>query len=107
MASTTDTKDIPLTVMAMDVDHDTAVGHLVNQEDHEMTIKQAITTQTSAVCWCLFSVWMLLLAAYDQNAPALYLAIPKFREDFGVLYEGQYILPAKWQTAFNAGEVAT
>ena len=29
------------------------------------------------------------------------ISVPSFRRDFGFIDDGQYILPAKWQAAFN------
>lgn len=29
------------------------------------------------------------------------IAVPAFRRDFGYMFEGQPVLPASWQTAFN------
>ncbi|KAH8651140.1 MFS hexose transporter [Xylariales sp. PMI_506] len=83
------------------------LGHLSNGEDHELTIRQALKTQTASVMWALFAAWTILLAAYDSSAAGLYLSIPKFREDFGNPYEGDYVLPASWQSAFAAAPVAT
>jgi len=82
-------------------------GHAVNQEDHELTIRQALRQQTKAILWAASAAWILLLAAYDASAPSLYLSIPEFRKDFGTPYEGDWVLDASWQSAFNAAPVAT
>jgi MFS family permease len=29
------------------------------------------------------------------------ISVPSFRRDFGFIKDGQYVLPAKWQAAFN------
>jgi MFS family permease len=29
------------------------------------------------------------------------ISVPSFRRDFGFIANGQYVLPAKWQAAFN------
>lgn len=29
------------------------------------------------------------------------ISVPAFRRDFGYVFDGQYVLPASWQTAFN------
>lgn len=103
-----DNIDLPEKVAARQLDSvEELDGHAVNQEDHELTIRQAFKTQTKAILWAFFAVWVLLLAAYDNSAPSLYLSIPEFRKSFGSPFDGDWVLDARWQSAFNAAPVAT
>lgn len=59
-----------------------------------------------AFAWCLFTVWTILLAVFEDNASGAILGIPQFRKDFGYYYEGNYVLAASWQSAFQGGPLA-
>ncbi|EON60796.1 hypothetical protein W97_00005 [Coniosporium apollinis CBS 100218] len=86
--------------------HDPDAGHLMNQEDHEKSKWQAIKSQPWAFAWCLFGVWLSLLVSFENQAAGIVIGIPQFRKDFGSFYEGNYVLPAKWQSAFSGAPVA-
>jgi hypothetical protein len=43
-----------------------------------------------------------LLWGYDAQIGGATLSVPSFRRDFGYTFEGQYVLPARWQSAFNS-----
>lgn len=43
-----------------------------------------------------------LLWGYDAQIGGATLSVPSFRRDFGYTYNGQYVLPASWQSAFNS-----
>lgn len=83
------------------------LGQLVSQEEHETSKWQAIKRNPTAFAWCLFAVWTILLASFENQASGNILSIPQFRKDFGYSFEGNYVLPAKWQSAFSAGPVAS
>ncbi|KAH6986603.1 MFS hexose transporter [Ilyonectria destructans] len=81
-------------------------GHLTNQEDHEETVRQAVARHPWTAVWCLYCVWIFLVAAFDNQAGGFVLSIPQFRKDFGSPFEGNYVLPAQWQSAYSGGPVA-
>lgn len=68
---------------------------------------QAIRTNPWAFAWCLFAIWVTLLATFDDQASYAILGIPEFRKDFGYYYDGNYVLAASWQSAFNGAPIAT
>lgn len=83
------------------------LGHLANQEDHETSKLQAIKRYPLAFAWCLFAVWTVLLVSFENQASGNVLGIPEFRKDFGFYFEGNYVLSAKWQSAFSGAPVAS
>ena len=42
---------------------------------------------------------------YDGLAGAIVLSIPKWRQDYGYLYEGQYVVSANWQLGFTTASL--
>ena len=82
------------------------MGHLANQEDHETSRIQAIRNNPWAFAWCLFAVWTTLLVSFENQASGIVIGIPQFRKDFGSYFEGDYVIPASWQSAFSAAPVA-
>lgn len=50
---------------------------------------------------------MLILNSFENQAGGSVLGIPQFREDFGYAYNGGYVLPVEWQSAFSGGPVAS
>src|ERR1700754_3164053 len=82
------------------------MGHLANEEDHQTSKLQCIKQNPYAFGWCLFAVWCTLLVSYENQAGGIVIGIPQFREDFGSYYQGNWVLPANWQSAFSGAPVA-
>ncbi|KAH9939513.1 maltose permease [Amylocystis lapponica] len=71
--------------------------------DHPTRRLQAIRVYWRAFLWCLFMCMGALLWGYDSQVGGGLLSVPSFRRDFGYLDDaGAYVLPAKWQSAFNS-----
>ncbi|KAH7155180.1 general substrate transporter [Dactylonectria estremocensis] len=87
------------------VDNDLA--HLANQEEHELGKIASMKKYPLACAWSLFAVWCVLLVSFENQAAGNIISIPKFREDFGELADGSYVLYAKWQSAFQGAPVAS
>lgn len=98
------------------------IGRVANYEDHQATIREAFRENKRAVFWCAYVIWLLILASFENQAGGSILGIPEFRyvrhmfllgklmihrKDFGYAYDGSYVLPAKWQSAFSGGPVAS
>ncbi|KAJ9647925.1 hypothetical protein H2199_001701 [Coniosporium tulheliwenetii] len=83
------------------------LGHLANQEDHEVGKLESFRRYPWACFWCLYSVWCVLLVSFENQAAGNVLGIPQFRKDFGSFYDGDYVLDANWQAAFNGAPVAS
>ncbi|KAK4684598.1 MFS transporter, SP family, general alpha glucoside:H+ symporter, partial [Tremellales sp. Uapishka_1] len=71
-------------------------------EAHAMSPFQAIKIYHRAALWCLFGGLGALLWGYDAQISGGTLSIPAFRRDFGTIYEGSPLLPARWQSALNS-----
>jgi MFS transporter, SP family, general alpha glucoside:H+ symporter len=105
MAATVDEKVISVLHHEHGGDAD-VIGHAVNQEEHDLTIKQALLQNKKTVAWCCWVIWVLVLASFDNAAGSAILGIPQFRKDFGSAFEGNYVLPAKWQSAYSGAPAA-
>ena len=81
-------------------------GHLGNQVEHEEGALQALRLHWKTNLWIVYAIWVLVACSFDNQASAGILGIPKFRKDFGHEYEGAYVLPAKWQSAYSGGPAA-
>jgi SP family general alpha glucoside:H+ symporter-like MFS transporter len=107
MSEYTAEKNVGATVEYTDHAHTETYGHLANQEEHEETILQAITKHPKTIVWCVFALWVLLLSSFDNQAGGIVIGVPEFRKDFGSAFEGNYVLPAKWQSAYSGGPTAS
>ncbi|KAL2842527.1 major facilitator superfamily domain-containing protein [Aspergillus pseudoustus] len=56
--------------------------------------------------WLIYAVWVLVISGFDNTASSTVISIPRFRMDYGFAYDGNYILPARWQAAFSGGPAA-
>ncbi|CAK7235913.1 hypothetical protein SBRCBS47491_009458 [Sporothrix bragantina] len=82
------------------------LAHLSDQEDHTIGIWQSLVRYPWASAWCVYGLWTIILISFDVQAGGAVVGIPQFRKDFGNYYEGAYVLPAAWQSAFNGAPVA-
>jgi hypothetical protein len=60
----------------------------------------AVRRHIWAVIWCLYMLWCVLANNYAKTAGQSVLGIPQFRKDFGSAYDGNYVLSARWQSAY-------
>lgn len=85
----------------------------VTKEDVEQlrpkreTVMQTIRENPKSVLWCAYALLVLTLSSYDNQAGGVFLSIPAFRKDFGYAFEGNYVLYAKWQSAYTGGPCAS
>ncbi|EXJ75325.1 uncharacterized protein A1O5_02021 [Cladophialophora psammophila CBS 110553] len=96
-----------LSIDHLEVTADEQLGHLANQEDHELGVWESLKRYPWSCAWCVYACWSIVLAAFELQAAGSVLGIPEFRKDFGSYFEGNYVLPAEWQSAFNAAPVAS
>ncbi|KAJ4352068.1 uncharacterized protein N0V89_007414 [Didymosphaeria variabile] len=88
------------------------LGHLANQEDHEVGKLAAFRKYPWACAWSLYAVWCVLLVSFENQAAGNVISIPEFRKDFGNAYTAEdgttsYVLDATWQAAFQGAPVAS
>ncbi|WWC90021.1 uncharacterized protein L201_004951 [Kwoniella dendrophila CBS 6074] len=63
---------------------------------------QAIRIHRNAFLWCLWVSIGCLLWGYDVQVSSGLLSAPYFRHDFGYKFGDEYVVPARWQSAFNS-----
>ncbi len=83
------------------------MGHLGNQDDHEIGKRESFRRYPVTCFWCMYAVWCVLLVSFENQASGNILGIPEFRKDFGYFFNGDYVLAADWQSAFSGGPVAS
>lgn len=85
-------------------EHTARIG---NQQEHQVGKLESLRRYPTACAWALFAVWYVLLVSFENQASGSILSIPKFREDFGYLYNGSWTLHANWQSAFSGAPLAS
>lgn len=71
--------------------------------EHTLTVKDAFRLYRPAISWSFLFSLGVIMAGFDPQIISTLVAIPRFQRDFGNLYNGSYLIPAKWQSAFNLG----
>ncbi|KAF5024667.1 hypothetical protein F66182_3289 [Fusarium sp. NRRL 66182] len=69
--------------------------------EHELTFKQCFRQHPALVWWCFY--WSIAAVGwgFDAQINGAMISVASFRRDFGYVENGEAILPADWQTAFN------
>lgn len=88
------------------------LGHLANQEDHEVGKLASFRKYPWACFWSIYAVWVVLLVSFENQAAGNVIGIPQFRKDFGHPFTAadgtvSYVIDAKWQSAFQGAPVAS
>ncbi|KAK3337564.1 putative maltose permease [Cercophora scortea] len=71
--------------------------------EHSLTFFQACKLYPSAIGWSAFVSLGVIMLAFDPQLLGNLYAMPQFQQDFGYLYDGQYIISAPWQTGLSMG----
>ncbi|RDW73244.1 hypothetical protein BP6252_07151 [Coleophoma cylindrospora] len=82
-------------------------AHLANEEEKALSKWATIKQNPYAFGWAVYAVWTTLLVSFENNASGTVISIPQFRKDFGTFYQGSYVIPANWQSAFSGAPVAS
>lgn len=77
-------------------------GHNHVKVDEKIPILQVIRENWIGLGWCCYMIFTCIMYGYDGLASSIPLAIPKFRQDYGYLWEGEYVVSAAWQLGFTA-----
>ena len=85
-----------------DVKHQQDQSAIAIHNEHSLKYREAFRIYRNACLWCLFFCLSALMWGYDQQIAGGLLSAPAFRLDFGYVYHGAAVLPAQWQSAFNA-----
>ncbi|KAL6690512.1 general substrate transporter [Trichoderma pleuroticola] len=103
--------DCPKSEIAEDVHHHE--GDSINTHKHQqsrteekISIQEAAKSNPVALAWCCYMLFTCIMYGYDGLAGSIVLSINRFRQDYGYLYQGQYVVSAAWQLGFTAGSMA-
>ncbi|KAK7899976.1 hypothetical protein LTR67_003722 [Exophiala xenobiotica] len=89
------------------------------EEEHQLSVWSALTTNKTVVFWCVFFAFSAVGWGFDAQVNGAMISVPQFRLTFGYvengnlsrehqltsaryIYEGQPVLPASWQSGFNS-----
>ncbi|KAI9779162.1 MAG: hypothetical protein M1839_007697 [Geoglossum umbratile] len=75
--------------------------------DQDLSKWETMKQNTRAIFWSTFALFTCILWGYDGLAGNIVVGIPQFRQDFGVFYENQWVIPAEWLLGFNGGGMAS
>ncbi|KAJ0103972.1 hypothetical protein J7T55_010989 [Diaporthe amygdali] len=78
------------------------------RQEHDLTIREAVTKHRMAVFWASFFCLPNLIIGYDPTIVGTLVGIPQFRKDFGYEYppgSQSYVLAASWTSAFTYAPV--
>ena len=71
--------------------------------EHTLTVKDAFKLYRPAIGWSFLFSLGVVMAGFDPQIISTLVAIPRFQKDFGNPFGSSYLIPAKWQSAFNLG----
>jgi MFS family permease len=69
--------------------------------EHELTVKYMLAHHNKLIAWTFFWALCAIGWGFDAQVNGAMISVPSFRRDFGYVFEGEYVLPADWQSAFN------
>ncbi|RYP75332.1 hypothetical protein DL771_002428 [Monosporascus sp. 5C6A] len=81
----------------------TVVAAEAVQQEHDLTLWQALKLYPTAVAWSLFVSLGVIMLAFDPQIVGSMYAMPQFQKDFGYEHNGEYVIPASWQTGLSMG----
>ncbi|KAH7329462.1 maltose permease [Stachybotrys elegans] len=71
------------------------------QQEHDLTLRGILQSHKAIVWWCFFWAMCAVGWGFDAQINGAMISVASFRRDFGYVLDGEAILPADWQTAFN------
>ncbi|KAK6955469.1 hypothetical protein Daesc_003108 [Daldinia eschscholtzii] len=83
-------------------DTDVALAEAV-QREHGLTFWEAAKLYPTAVGWSAFVSIGVIMLAFDPQIIGNMFAMPQFQKDFGFELDGEYVIPAAWQTGLSLG----
>ncbi|KAJ3950306.1 uncharacterized protein N0V96_001450 [Colletotrichum fioriniae] len=86
------------------VSHHDAKGLAVgatNQQEHDLTVREVFKNHKAIVWWCFYWAMAAIGWGFDAQINGAMISVASFRRDFGYILDGEAILPADWQSAFN------
>ncbi|KAF2728821.1 MFS general substrate transporter [Polyplosphaeria fusca] len=81
---------------------DSTTSASANANHGEMRLRQAVRQYSKYVGYILALMTTVLLWGYDAVIVGSVTALPAFQYDFGVLYDGEWIIPSLWLSLWMA-----
>lgn len=78
-------------------------SRLATENEHQMGFLEGLRLYPTCVAWSVFFSLGVIMTAFDPQLLGNLYATPAFQKEFGYLFEGSYIISAKWQTALGMG----
>lgn len=75
------------------------------KQDEKLSRMASIRQSPMAVAWCCYMLFTCIMWGYDGLAGAIVLSTPRWRQDYGYLYDGDYVVSANWQLGFTAASL--
>lgn len=76
------------------------------EKSHFQSKRECIKRYPKTVGWSLVMMWIMIVVGFDNQAGGAVLSVPQFRKNFGIYYDDEYILTARWQSAIQGGPTA-
>jgi sugar porter (SP) family MFS transporter len=86
---------------ATDIDWDTEQSRLYTEMQHELGFWKAVKLYRPAVLWCLVINIAVVLKGFDGALVGSIVGLTPFMKQFGYIYNGEYVISAAWNGAFN------
>ncbi|KAL2820840.1 general substrate transporter [Aspergillus cavernicola] len=74
---------------------------LYTQAQHDLGFWEAVRLYRPAVFWCLVINIAVILKGFDGALVGSIVGLDPFKKQFGYLYNGEYVVSAAWNGAFN------
>ncbi|KAF9878858.1 maltose permease [Colletotrichum karsti] len=83
--------------------HDPKGGAIAatNRQELDLTVKEVFKNHKAIVWWCFYWAMAAIGWGFDAQINGAMISVESFRRDFGYVLDGEAILPADWQSAFN------
>ncbi|KAL4744841.1 hypothetical protein BDW72DRAFT_208690 [Aspergillus terricola var. indicus] len=70
--------------------------------EHQQTVLQVFCGHPVLIWWAFFFSVSAIRWGFDAQVNGALLSIPAFRRDFGEQFDGDFVVPAPWLSAFNS-----
>ncbi|KAK7182677.1 putative sugar transporter [Paraphaeosphaeria sporulosa] len=70
-----------------------------------MSALESISRFPKAIACCCYMLFICIMWGYDGMAGSIVLSIPRFRQDYGYIYAGDYVVSAEWQMGFTSASL--
>ncbi|OKL57189.1 hypothetical protein UA08_07333 [Talaromyces atroroseus] len=87
--------------LATDADWDAEQSRLYTEKEHELGFWEAVRLYQPAVLWCLVINIAVVLKGFDGALVGSIVGLTPFKKQFGYMYNGEYVISAAWNGAFN------